>query len=100
MGEDLVLADQRGGGDLRHHKSGVEAGAIGEKSGQPFAQRWIHQALDASLRDSRERAEHDRQVVEGEGERLAVEVATGKNVAVNLLAHDLARRADLLGLRK
>src|SRR4029077_1621902 len=100
MSEDFVFADQRSGGDLRHHESGVEAGAIGEERRQAFIERWIDQSFNAALRDAGERAEHDGEVVEGESERLTVEVAPGEDVAVRLLAHDLARRADFLWLRE
>src|SRR6266498_2256001 len=79
MRQYFVLADQGGGGDLRHHKSGVETGTRREEWRQPFVEGRIDQALDAALGDSGESAESDGEEVEGEGDGLAVEVASGED---------------------
>src|SRR2546422_5515216 len=75
MRQHFILADQRGGGDLRHHKSRIEAGASGEKRRQAFIQRWIDEALKPPLGNSRERAERDAKEIEHERYGLAVEIS-------------------------
>src|SRR2546428_4999428 len=82
MRQHFILADQRGGGDLRHHKSRIEAGASGEKRRQAFIQCWIDEALKPPLGNSRERAEGDTEEVEHECDRLAMKISTGEGVAL------------------
>src|SRR5437667_11474792 len=82
MRQHFILADQRGGGDLRHHKSRIEAGASGEKRRQAFIQCWIDEALKPPLGNSGERAEGDTEEVEHECDRLAMKISTGEDVAV------------------
>src|SRR5439155_17137483 len=80
--QHYILADQRGGGDLRHHKSRIEAGASGEKRRQAFIQCWIDEALKPPLGNSRERAEGDTEEVEHECDRLAMEISAREDLAV------------------
>ncbi len=83
MRQHLVFADQGGGGHLRHHEAGVQAGAGSEKRGQTFAERGIHHALETPFADAGQRAQRNCEEVEGEGERLAVKVAARDHVAVS-----------------
>src|SRR5207248_6845616 len=82
MRQHFILADQRGGGDLRHHNSRIEAGASGEKRRQAFIQRWIDEALKPPLGNSRERAERDAKEIEHERYGLAVEISAREDLAV------------------
>src|ERR1700721_4058374 len=84
MGQYLVFANQCCGGYLRHHESGVQPGARGEKRRQAFAQRGIDQSLNAPFADAGQSAQGDGEEVEGEGQRLAVEVASGDHIAQRL----------------
>src|SRR5712691_7447917 len=82
MRQHFILADQGGGGDLRHHEAGVEPGASGEKRRQAFIQRWIDEALNPPLGNSGERAERDAKEVEHERDRLAMKISAREDVAV------------------
>ena len=82
MRQHFVFADQRGGRDLRHHESGVQAGAWRQKRRQTFIQRRIHQSLEPPLADAGQRAQRDRQEVQRKGQRFAVEVSAGDDVAL------------------
>src|SRR2546427_13058895 len=82
MRQHFILADQRGGGDLRHHKSRIEAGASGEKRRQAFIQGWIDEALKPPLGNSRERAERDAKEIEDERYGLAVVIFAREDLAV------------------
>ena len=79
-GEDAHLGDKSGGGDLRHHEAGLDAGAGGEEGGQALVQGGIEEALGAALGDAGELVDGDGEVVEGEGEWSAVEVAAGDDL--------------------
>ncbi len=81
MAQDLVLGNQGGGRDLRHHQARVDPGALREEGGEPAEGR-VHQALQSPLRDRRDLGGGDRQDVEGEGRRLAVEIAARHQVPV------------------
>ena len=80
--EHAVLGDEAGGGHLRHHESGFQAGVSGEEGGQVLVERRVDEAVDAALGDAGEGGERDREEVELKGERLAVEVAAGEDLAV------------------
>src|SRR5438128_140012 len=82
MRQHFILAHQRGSGDLRQHKSRIEAGAGGEKRRQTFIQRWIDEALKPPLGNSRERAERDAKEIEHERYGLAVEISAREDLAV------------------
>src|SRR5437667_10955861 len=82
MRQHFILADQRGGSELRYHKSRIESGASGEKRRQGFIQCWIDEALKPPLGNSGERAEGDTEEVEHECDRLAMKISTGEDVAV------------------
>ena len=71
MRQHFVLADQRGGGHLRHHESGVQACAGSQEWRQAFIQRRVHQALQPALGDAGQRAERDAQKIQSEGQGLA-----------------------------
>ncbi|HEX6851539.1 MAG TPA: hypothetical protein VF139_09030 [Candidatus Polarisedimenticolaceae bacterium] len=97
VGEDLVLGDQGGGGDVGHHESRVQAWLVGEER-REVGQVGIEQALDPPLRDRRERTRRDGEVVEGESHRLPVEVPPGNEIAVLREDHRVVRRCvDLDG---
>ena len=74
MRQPFVFAGQRRGRHLRHHKTGIEAGIGRKKCWQAFIQRRIHQALNASLRNSCQSAQRDSHVIQRKGQRLTVEV--------------------------
>ena len=77
MREHLVLADERSRHVLRNHEPGVEAAVDREKSRQPLGQRRVDHALGTALGDGRQLRHRDRQRVERERDRLAVEVSVG-----------------------
>ena len=52
----------------------------GQERRQLFVQRGIHQAVDAALGDARQRRQRDRQEIQLERQRLAVEIAAGENL--------------------
>ncbi len=74
MAQHARLGDQRRGGDLGDHEAGVEARVL-RQEGRQSAQRRVHQLLHPPLADGRELGAGDGQHVEGERDRLAVEVA-------------------------
>ncbi len=74
MAERLVLADERRGHVLRDHEARVEAAVAGEKRGQPVGEARVDEPLDPPLGDARELGDRQRERVERERERLAVEV--------------------------
>ena len=84
MRQHFVFADQRRGGDLRHHESGIQAGAGSQKWRQAFVQRRVHQALQPALGNSRQRAERDGQEIQDESQRLAMEISAGDDVSFSL----------------
>ena len=86
MGQDFIFADQRRRRDLRHHETGIQACASGEKWRQALTQRGIYQALDSPLADACQRAQCDRQKIQGKRQRLAVEISAGDHVALRILA--------------
>ncbi len=47
MGQDLIFAGEGGSGDLRHHETGIEAGARREKRRQTVATRRHVPAIEA-----------------------------------------------------
>ena len=67
---------------MRHHQAGFEAGVAGEEGGQVLVERRVHQAVDAALGDAGQGGERDREEVELKRQRLAVEIAAGKDLAV------------------
>src|SRR6185437_1839459 len=81
--EDAVLGNQSGGGDLHHHEAGFESGVISEERREVLIERGIDQAVDAALGDAAEGGQRNGQVIEVEGERLAVEVAAGNDFIAN-----------------
>ena len=80
--ELLVLAHQRGGGDLGDHQARVEAGLGSEEGGQPEGEGRVDEERDAALGDGADLADGERQDVGGEGHRLGVEVAAGDDLVV------------------
>ena len=96
--EDLVFADQGGGGYLRHHEAGVQTRAGREKGRQVFVERGINEALQTTLGDAGQRAQCDGQKIERKGQGLAVEIAAGEDVAGDGSAHDGFGAADFADL--
>src|SRR5262245_2552672 len=82
MGENLVLAGQRSGGDLRHHEAGVESRASSQKGRQSLIERGIYQAFDTPFRDSGQRSQCDRKIVECKGDGLTMKVSAGEYIAL------------------
>src|SRR5215467_4911782 len=81
MRQHFVLADQGSGCDLRHHESGIQSCARSEKRRQAFIQCWIHQPLQAPLRDSGQSAKRDAKKIQRKRHRFTVKVSTGEDVA-------------------
>ena len=75
MAEHLVLGDERGGHVLRDHEAAVEAAVGGEEGRQALGEVRVDEALESPLGDVRELGDGHGERVEGEGERLSVEVA-------------------------
>ena len=75
MREHLVLADERRGDVLREHEATIQSAVRREECGKTAGERGVDESLGATLRDVRELRDRHRQRVEGERERLAVEVA-------------------------
>jgi hypothetical protein len=80
VAEDLVLGDQRGGRVLGDHVAVVEAAVRGEERRQLDSEAGQH-AKGAALADAADLGEAHGRQVEGQGERLAVEVAGRDDVA-------------------
>ena len=80
MRQHFVFADQRCGGDLRHHESGIQPRAGSQKWRQTFVQSRVYQALQPALGDARQRAEGDAQKIQNEGQRLAMKISAGDDV--------------------
>ena len=74
-GEMLVLAHQRGGGDLGDHQAGVEAGIGGEERRQVEAERRVDHQRDPALGDGADLGDRERDHVGGEAHRLGMEIA-------------------------
>ncbi len=79
-GESAVFAGERSGGDLGNHEAGIEAGMRGEEGGKKTGERIGH-LLDTAFRDAAESGNGNGELVGGHGERLAVEIAAGDDVA-------------------
>src|SRR5215469_2982606 len=87
MGKYLVLADQGGGGHLRHHEAGVEASARCKERRQSLAESRIDQPFKAPLADAGQGTEGDGKKVEGECDGLTVKVASRENIGVIAFIH-------------
>ena len=61
-------------------KPGFQARVSGEKRRQFLVERRVHQAVDAALGDAGQRRQRDGQEIQLERQRLAVEVAAGKDL--------------------
>ena len=72
--EALVLADQRGGGDLRDHQARIDARILRQEGGQA-AHLWIDENADPPLGNRADFAQRHRDRVGGEGDRLGMEIA-------------------------
>src|ERR1700733_2186658 len=81
MRQHFVFTDERSGGHLRHHESGIEACAGREKWRQTLAERGIHEAFQTALADAGECAQRDREKVEREGDGLAVKISAREHIA-------------------
>ena len=79
--ENLGLVEQGGGGDVGDHKPEEIPGVSERNGGQAFVDVRVDEAVDATLADAHQVGEGDGGVVEGQGERRAVEVAAGEDVA-------------------
>src|ERR1700727_3148697 len=75
MRQDLILADQRGSRDLRHHETGIQSGARRQKRWQAFAQCRIDQTLDPPFANASQCAERDCQKIQRKSQRLTVKVS-------------------------
>ncbi len=84
MGQGLQLVDEGGRGVVGDHQSRVDPGRIGQE-GRQSRQAGVHQARGAALGDRGQLGDRHGGVVEGERQRLAVEVAA---------RHDRTRRED------
>ncbi len=80
MRQYFVFADQRRRGNLRHHETGIQSRALGQKWRQSLAERGIHQAFDASFADASQRAQSNAKKIQSESQRLAVEISAGDNI--------------------
>lgn len=80
MRQDFVFADQRCGGDLRHHEPGIQAGTRSQKWRQTFTQGWVYQSLQPALGDAGQPAEGNAEEIQSEGQRLAVKIPAGYDV--------------------
>src|SRR4029077_6567907 len=80
MRQDFVFADQRCGGDLRHHEPGIQAGPRSQKWRQTLTQGWVYQSLQPALGDAGQHAEGNAEEIQSEGQRLAVKIAAGYDV--------------------
>ena len=82
VAEHLVLADERSRDVLRDHEARVQAAVVGQERGQPVRERRVREPLDAPLGDGRELGERHRRAVEGECQRLPVEVPVRHELAL------------------
>ena len=80
-GESAILGDQRRGRVLGDHQPGVHPGLLGEKRRQALRAVRIQQTVDAALGDRPDLRGGDGQKIRREGERLAMEVAIGLDLA-------------------
>ena len=94
MRQPFIFAGQRRRRDLRHHKAGVDARIGRKKWRQAFIQRRVYQPLNASLRNSRQRAQRNGHVIQGKGQRLAMKITTGNNVAFAVALYKHQRIID------
>ena len=79
-GERFIFAGERGGGDLRDHEAGIEAGLGSEKRRQQAGERIGH-LLDAAFGNSAESGDGNRDLIGGHGQRLAVKISAADDVA-------------------
>ena len=96
----LVLAHDAGCGVLRNHQARVQA-RLGHQIGRQAALA-RNQLVGSSLRDAAQLGHGQGQVVEGQGQRLAVEVAAAQNQVfvgedVGVVGHGVALGFDHLG---
>jgi hypothetical protein len=81
MREHLALVDERGGGVLGDHQARRQPGVRGQERRQAGVAR-RQQGVDAALGEARELGQREREVVERQRQRLAVEVAAGEDLPV------------------
>src|SRR5205085_3329285 len=79
--QHLALVQERDGDDLRDHVARLDARASGEEGRQPLVLVGVDEAVNPSLDDVAEVHERYARVVEGDGERRAVEVAARNDLA-------------------
>src|SRR5579864_1953008 len=77
-GEQLVLGDQRGRRVLDEHIAGIQPGMSGQE-GRKIGEKAGQHAEQSPLRNTAELADAHGGGIEGQGQRLAVEVAAGKD---------------------
>ena len=83
MREHLVLADERGGDVLGDHEARVEPAVGREERREAVRERRVVEPLDPTLGDVRELGDRDRERVERERHRLAVEVPVGDELVAS-----------------
>ena len=81
MGERLVLARERGRGDLRHHEARVHAAVLHKKRRKP-GERAVDEERDAPPGEGADFGDGEREHVRGERDRFRVEVTAGKDLVL------------------
>jgi hypothetical protein len=84
MRQYFVFAHEGRGGHLRHHESGIQSGAWRQKRRKAFAKGRVHHAFESSLADARKSAQRDAEVIEREGDGLAVKVTARNHVSIGI----------------
>ena len=75
-GENTQLGNKRCRSYLRHHQTGLKTGLGRKKSRETFVQAWIEQPLCPALRDARELAQRDREIVERQRQWSTVKISS------------------------
>ena len=91
MGERLVLARQRRGGDVGDHEAAVQA-RLGREERRQARDAGVDQHRDAALGDRADLGDRDRHRVGGERDRLGVEVAARDDAAFGAVIADEDQR--------